>query len=72
MAPEGGGRVMRNPGWQNGIRVGSAKDGSPRYFIPNTRPESMAADELGNIYRGWTGGCDASPSGGCLQKRVGK
>jgi hypothetical protein len=32
----------------------------------------MAADELGNIYGGLTGGCDASPSGGCLQKFVKK
>jgi len=72
MAPEGPGRVMRNPGWQNGIRVGSAKDGSLKYFIPDTRPEGMAADELGNIYGGWTGGCEKSPSGGCLQKWVKK
>ena len=27
-APEGGGSVLRNPGWGNGIRIGSAKDGS--------------------------------------------
>ena len=26
-APEGGGSVVRNPGWGNGIRIGSAKDG---------------------------------------------
>jgi sugar lactone lactonase YvrE len=71
-SPEGGGRVVRNPGWQNGIRIGSAKDGSFRYFIPGTRPEGMAADELGNIYGGLTGNCDASPSGGCLQKFVKK
>jgi sugar lactone lactonase YvrE len=72
MAPEGAGRVVRNPGWQNGIRVGSARDGVLRAFIPGTRPEGMAADELGNIYGGWTGGCDVSPSGGCLQKWVKK
>ena len=30
------------------------------------------ADELGNIFGGLTGGCDASPSGGCLQKFVKK
>jgi sugar lactone lactonase YvrE len=71
-APEGGGRVLRNPGWQNGIRIGSAKDGSLKYFIPGTRPEGMAADELGNVYGGLTGGCEASPSGGCLQKFVKK
>ena len=32
----------------------------------------MAADERGNIFAGLTGGCDASPSGGCLQKFVRK
>ncbi len=71
-APEGGGAVVRNPGWRNGIRIGSARDGSLRFFIPGTRPEGLAADELGNIFGGLTGGCDASPSGGCLQKFVRK
>jgi len=69
-APEGGGNAVRNPGWQNGIRIGSAKDGSLRQFIPGTRPEGLAADESGNIFGGLTAGCDASPSGGCLQKFV--
>ena len=41
-----------------------------RIFVPGTRPEGMAADELGNIFGGLTGGCDTSPSGGCLQKFV--
>jgi len=71
-APEGGGNAVRNPGWKNGLRIGSAKDGSLKYFIPGTRPEGMAADELGNIFGGLTGGCDASRSGGCLQKFVKK
>ncbi len=70
VAPEGGGGVPRNPGWQVGVRVGSARDGSLRYFIPGTRPEGLAADDQGNIFAGLTGGCDASPSGGCLQKWV--
>lgn len=69
-APEGGGRAARNPGWQNGIRIGSARDGSLRYFIPGTVPEGMAGDELGNIFAGLTAFCDESPSGGCLQKWV--
>jgi hypothetical protein len=69
-APEGGGNAVRNPGWKNGIRIGSAKDGSLKYFIPGTRPEGMAADESGNIFGGLTGGCEASKSGGCLQKFV--
>ena len=72
IAPEGAGNALRNPGWRRGIRVGSAKDGSLRYFIPDTDPEGMAADELGNIFGGLTSGCDASPSGGCLQKFVRK
>ena len=33
-------------------------------------PEGLAADEQGNIFAGLTGGCDKSPSGGCLQKWV--
>jgi sugar lactone lactonase YvrE len=69
-APEGGGAVVRNPGWGNGIRIGSAKDGSLRYYVQGTRPEGMAADNEGNIFAGLTGGCDTSPSGGCLQKWV--
>jgi hypothetical protein len=69
-APEGGGRVLRNPGWQTGIRVGSAADGSLIHFVPGTRPEGLAGDELGNIFAGLTGRCDQSPSGGCLQKWV--
>jgi hypothetical protein len=55
---------------KNGIRIGSAKDGSLRYFIEGTNPEGLAADELGNVFGGLTGGCDQSKSGGCLQKFV--
>ena len=71
-APEGGGNAIRNPGWKNGIRIGSAKDGSLRYFIEGTRPEGLAADEQGNIFGGLTAGCMTSKSGGCLQKFVKK
>jgi DNA-binding beta-propeller fold protein YncE len=71
-APEGGGSVVRNPGWGNGIRIGSAKDGSLRYYVQGTRPEGMGADNEGNVFAGLTGACDASPSGGCLQKWVKK
>ena len=71
IAPEGGGRVARNPGFQVGIRIGQT-NGSLQYYIPGTRPEGMAADNLGNIFAGLTGGCDVSPSGGCLQKWVRK
>ena len=70
VAPDGPGRSPRNPGWQVGIRIGSATDGSLHHFIPGTRPEGMAADEAGNIFAGLTSGCDVSPSGGCLQKWV--
>ena len=64
--------TARNAGWQNGIRIGSAKDGSFRYFIPDTRPEGLAADELGNVFGGLTSGCETSRSGGCLQKYIKK
>ena len=46
-----------NPGWQRGMRVGSAKDGSVFAFIPDPHPggatsaaEGVAADADGNIY----------------------
>jgi hypothetical protein len=69
-APEGGGNKVRNPGWGNGFRVGSARDGSLRYYQQGTRPEGMGADNEGNVFAGLTGNCDQSPSGGCLQKWV--
>jgi len=66
----------RNAGWQNGIRIGSAKDGSLKYFIPGTMPEGMAADEAGNVFAGLTGGCGPGQGGklqvNCLQKWVKK
>ena len=67
-----GQRRARNAGWQNGVRIGSAKDGSLRYFISGTMPEGLAADQMGNVFAGLTVGCDDSPSGGCLQKWVKK
>jgi len=51
--------VSRNhDGWKRGIRIGSAKDGSVKYFIPDpvekapttSAAEGVAADETGNIY----------------------
>jgi sugar lactone lactonase YvrE len=52
--------TMRHPGWKRGIRVGSAKDGSVKAFIPDPEPdpdhsatsgaEGVAADAQGNIY----------------------
>ncbi len=50
----------RNPGFQRGIRIGSAKDGSVTAFIPDPEPdpdhtdsgaaEGVGADASGNIY----------------------
>jgi len=51
--------VSRNHnGWKRGIRVGSAKDGTVKYFIPDpvekapstSAAEGVAADSQGNIY----------------------
>ncbi len=49
-----------NPGCRRGIRIGSAKDGSVKYFLPDTGPypptegstsaEGVTADARGNIY----------------------
>jgi sugar lactone lactonase YvrE len=43
-----------NPGFQNGIRVGSVKDGKVIAFIPADptigAPEGLTADNEGNIY----------------------
>ena len=49
-----------NPGCRRGIRVGSAKDGSVSYFLPDpapypaaadsTGPEGITADTAGNMY----------------------
>jgi sugar lactone lactonase YvrE len=69
---EGGGPQFRNVGWKQGVRIGSARDGSLRMFIDATNPEGMAADELGNVFAGLTGGCGTSKSGGCVQKWIKK
>jgi sugar lactone lactonase YvrE len=43
-----------NPGWQKGIRIGSAKDGKVTSFIldpdPNGSQEGVAVDAKGNVY----------------------
>ena len=49
-----------NPGCRRGIRIGSARDGSVKYFVPDyapyppttgsTSPEGIAADAHGTIY----------------------
>lgn len=45
---------IRNPGWKNGIRIGSAKDGSLHSFVDGTDPEGLGADDLGNVFAGLT------------------
>jgi sugar lactone lactonase YvrE len=48
-----------NPGFGQGIRIGSAKDGRVTGYIPETKElgalEGVAADDAGNIYGGYTG-----------------
>ena len=49
-----------NPGFKQGIRVGSAKDGKVTAFIPEPSaeigaPEGIGVDDAGIIYAGWTG-----------------
>ena len=50
--------AKRNPGFTQGIRIGSAKDGTVTAFIPVTAeipsPEGVAADDAGNVYAGYT------------------
>ena len=51
---------LRNPGWKRGIRIGSAKTGKVKYFLPYPGPdpkpgvngaaESATADAHGNVY----------------------
>jgi sugar lactone lactonase YvrE len=49
-----------NPGFGQGIRIGSAKDGKVTAFIPEASaeaqaPEGVGVDDAGNVYGGWTG-----------------
>ncbi|HEY2226316.1 MAG TPA: peptidyl-alpha-hydroxyglycine alpha-amidating lyase family protein [Xanthobacteraceae bacterium] len=47
-----------NPGYKQGIRIGSAKDGKVTAFIPADAQlgsaEEVAADDQGNVYAGFT------------------
>ncbi len=49
----------RNPGFKQGIRIGSAKDGKVTAFIPDLETtnalETATADPQGNVYAGFTG-----------------
>ncbi len=42
---------LSHPGWQRGIRIGSAKDGTVKYFIPDPAPQggSSAAEGVAAI-----------------------
>ena len=51
---------FHNPGWEKGIRIGSARDGGVEYFIRDIEPttvshsgaEGIGVDSRGNIYGG--------------------
>lgn len=59
---------VRNAGGENGIRIGSARDGSLQWFIGGTDPEGLGADDAGNVFAGLTRAPRASPP--LLQKWV--
>jgi sugar lactone lactonase YvrE len=47
-----------NPGFRQGVRIGSAKDGKVTAFIPEPSaetgaPEGVGVDDEGNVYGGW-------------------
>jgi sugar lactone lactonase YvrE len=49
-----------NPGFKQGIRIGSVKDGKVTAFIPEPSaeigaPEGIGVDDAGIVYAGWTG-----------------
>jgi DNA-binding beta-propeller fold protein YncE len=49
-----------NPGFKQGIRIGSVKDGKVTAFIPEPSaeigsPEGIGVDDAGAVYAGWTG-----------------
>jgi len=54
--------AQNNPGFQQGIRVGSAKDGKVTAFIPETvllgALETVGFDDAGNVYAGYTNKMD--------------
>src|SRR6516162_2135142 len=52
--------ATNNPGFKQGIRIGSVKDGKVTAFIagPSAEaeaPEGVGVDDSGNVYAGWTG-----------------
>jgi sugar lactone lactonase YvrE len=48
-----------NPGFKQGIRIGSVKDGKVTAYITpaagEEAPEGVGVDDAGNVYGGWTG-----------------
>ena len=49
-----------NPGFKQGIRIGSVKDGKVTAFIPEPSaemgaPEGIGVDDAGTVYAGWSG-----------------
>jgi DNA-binding beta-propeller fold protein YncE len=48
-----------NPGFTQGIRIGSAKDGKVTGYIPENKDlgslEAVGVDDAGNVYAGYTG-----------------
>jgi DNA-binding beta-propeller fold protein YncE len=48
-----------NPGFKQGIRIGSVKDGKVTAYIPpaagEEAPEGVGVDDAGNVYGSWTG-----------------
>jgi len=54
--------AQNNPGFQQGIRIGSAKDGKVMAFIPETvllgALETVGFDDAGNVYAGYTNKMD--------------
>ena len=58
--------AKNNPGWQRGIRVGSAKNGSVKYFIPDPNsdpnfPTSSAAEGVAAYSKGVIYGAEVGP-----------
>jgi sugar lactone lactonase YvrE len=51
--------ATNNPGFKQGVRIGSAKDGKVTAFIPEPSaeagaPEGVGVDDAGNVYGGYT------------------
>ena len=58
MSPTSQSSEKTNPGFKQGIRIGSAKDGKVTAFIPETKElgalEGVAVDDAGIVYGGFT------------------